>query len=55
MPEKRLLEKVIVVSGGTSGVGKTICEEFAREGACVVIGGRNEDAALKSTHKNLWR
>lgn len=48
MPEKRLLGKVIVVSGGTSGVGKTICEEFAREGASVVIGGRNEDAALKS-------
>jgi 2-deoxy-D-gluconate 3-dehydrogenase len=48
MPEKRLLGKVIIVSGGTSGVGKTICEEFAREGAHVVIGGRNEDAALKS-------
>jgi NAD(P)-dependent dehydrogenase (short-subunit alcohol dehydrogenase family) len=45
---KRLSEKVIVVSGGTSGVGRTISEEFAREGAKVVIGGRNEEAALKS-------
>ncbi len=48
MPDNRLHGKVIVVSGGTSGVGKTICEEYAREGARVVIGGRNEDAALKS-------
>ncbi|MPL70755.1 Dihydroanticapsin 7-dehydrogenase [bioreactor metagenome] len=48
MQTKRLLNKVIVVSGGTSGVGRTSCEEFANEGARVVIGGRNEEAALQS-------
>jgi 2-deoxy-D-gluconate 3-dehydrogenase len=47
MLERRLLGKVIVVSGGTSGVGRAICEEFAREGARVVIGGRNQNAALQ--------
>ena len=45
---KPLKEKVIVVSGGTKGVGKTISEEFAKAGAKVVIGGRDEDAARKS-------
>ena len=45
---KPLQEKVIVVSGGTKGVGKTISEEFAKAGAKVVIGGRDEDAARKS-------
>lgn len=44
----RLAGKVIVVSGGTKGVGRTISEECAREGAKVVIGGRDEAEALKS-------
>lgn len=48
MSEKRLSGKVIVVSGGTKGVGKAAAEEFARQGANVVIGGRDEESALKS-------
>ena len=48
MSEKRLSGKVIVVSGGTKGVGKAAAEEFARQGASVVIGGRDEESALKS-------
>lgn len=39
---------VIVVSGGTKGVGKAASEEFARQGAKVVIGGRDEESAKKS-------
>ena len=42
-----LKEKVIVISGGTKGVGKAAAEEFARCGASVVIGGRDETAAKK--------
>jgi NAD(P)-dependent dehydrogenase (short-subunit alcohol dehydrogenase family) len=37
--------KVIIVSGGTKGVGRGVVEECAMEGANVVIGGRDEDAA----------
>ncbi len=48
MIKGRLAGKVIVVSGGTKGVGKAISEECAKEGAIVVIGGRDEDAARKS-------
>lgn len=48
MSDKKLNGKVIVVSGGTKGVGRTVSEEFAREGAKVVIGGRDEESALKS-------
>lgn len=43
-----LKNKVIVISGGTKGVGKTIAEECALRGAKVVIGGRDEEAAKKS-------
>ena len=48
MMGRKLEGKVIVVSGGTKGVGRTASEEYAREGARVVIGGRDEAAALKS-------
>ncbi len=45
---RKLEGKIIVVSGGTKGVGRTAAEEFAKEGAKVVVGGRDEAAALKS-------
>lgn len=48
MEEKRLTDKVIVISGGTKGVGRAAAEEFARQGAKVVIGGRDKEAALRS-------
>lgn len=46
--EKKLQDKVIVISGGTKGVGRAAAEEFARQGAKVVIGGRDEESAMKS-------
>ena len=44
----KLDNKVIVISGGTKGVGKTMVEACAREGAKVVIGGRDEASAKES-------
>lgn len=46
--QERLKDKVIVVSGGTKGVGRAAAEEFARQGARVVISGRDEPSAQKS-------
>lgn len=43
--EQKLIGKVIVISGGTKGVGKASAVEFARHGAKVVIGGRDEESA----------
>jgi Dehydrogenases with different specificities (related to short-chain alcohol dehydrogenases) len=52
MSEKRLSNKVIVISGGTKGVGRAFAEVAGREGAKVVIGGRDEKAG-KETVRNI--
>ena len=41
MADGRLKDKVIVISGGTSGVGRAAAEKFAEEGAKVVISGKD--------------
>jgi len=38
--EGRLAGKVIFLAGATSGIGRTIAEVFAEEGASVIVGGR---------------
>ena len=41
MYKDRFKDKVIVVTGGTSGIGKAVCLRAGAEGAKVVIAGRN--------------
>ena len=48
MEMKRLAGKVIVISGGTKGVGRAAAEVCGREGARVVIGGRDENAGKEA-------
>lgn len=45
---KRLQNKVAVITGGNSGIGKGIAEHFYHEGAKVVIFGRNEDTLAQA-------
>ncbi len=49
---KEFKEKVVVVTGGNSGIGKAIATHFSKNGANVAIFGRDE-ATLKQTSDNL--
>jgi NAD(P)-dependent dehydrogenase (short-subunit alcohol dehydrogenase family) len=40
----RFLNKVVVVTGGTSGIGLATAKAFSREGASVFITGRRQEA-----------
>jgi NADPH:quinone reductase-like Zn-dependent oxidoreductase len=51
----RLLGKVTVITGGSSGIGLATAKRFAAEGAKVVVTGRRQaelDAAVKDIGGN---
>ena len=39
----KLADRVAIITGGNSGIGKATAELFAREGACLCITGRNKE------------
>jgi dehydrogenase/reductase SDR family member 7B len=40
--------KIVVITGGTSGIGKALVEKFGKEGAKIVFSGRSFDKTLET-------
>jgi dehydrogenase/reductase SDR family protein 4 len=51
----RLEHKVAIVTGASRGIGRSIAEVFAREGAAVVICGRKQEALDQVAHELAGR
>ncbi len=47
----RLEAKKAVVTGGASGIGRAVCELFAREGASVMIGDLDAEGGQKTAQR----
>lgn len=50
MNKPEFADKVVIITGASSGIGKACALEFAGKGAKVVLAARNEDELLKVKH-----
>lgn len=44
-------DKVVIITGGSSGIGKALAEKFGQEGSKVLITGRREDELQATVHE----
>lgn len=48
---EKFKDKVVVITGGNSGIGYATAKEFKSQGATVVITGKREDALHNASHE----
>jgi NAD(P)-dependent dehydrogenase (short-subunit alcohol dehydrogenase family) len=48
---RRFESRVIVITGGSTGIGRAVARRIASEGAAVVIGARREDVGEEAVRE----
>ena len=48
MIDKDFINKTALITGGSKGIGRSICEEFAKRGTAVIFTYRKNDKSVKS-------
>ena len=51
-PSRRLAGQIALVTGSARGIGRTIAEWLAREGAKIVVSGRERGSVEQSSHRH---
>ena len=50
---KKLQEKVAIVTGGSGGIGQSICQRLAREGAKIIIDYHSDNQEARETQEKI--
>ncbi|MHA1265344.1 MAG: SDR family NAD(P)-dependent oxidoreductase [Candidatus Helarchaeota archaeon] len=49
--DRRLSNKIALITGGGSGIGRATCLRFAAEGASVIVLDKNLDTAVEASQQ----
>ena len=52
LPKNLLKDKIVLITGGSDGIGLSIAKKFTAHGATVIITGRNEEKLKRACQEN---
>lgn len=50
----QLKDKLVLITGSTSGIGKAAAKSFLQEGAAVIVNGRKQETVDRTIEEAFW-